>query len=382
MASAVGNLVKLNNGQIITPQQGGWYDAQQYFNGSLSNPGQIHPQSTQQGAGQNVSNEVMAQTNPKNVPYVQQQQQQAGVPTNDQAGGGNPGGGGVGGGGMPQGGGGAGLGVQAAPPIDLQAIYQNSSGGQIKGLQDELSQKENDYITAQGQINDNPWISEAQRTGRLQKLSTDFEARTANLRNDITNSKAEADRQVGIAQKQYDINNQATQQSISQFNSLLSSGALNNASADDIANLTRATGMSSSMIQSAIKASSTKNTKTQVIPFDDGTDQGYVVINPETGQIISKQTIAGSKILGTALDKPLGKGTGGNTKVTAADNKVQALQQLPQDFKNKMTLGTAMSFYEQYGLTKQQIYDQYRNNGQYNPTSAQVAADKKRYNVK
>lgn len=54
-------------------QQGGWYDGMQYWNGSFSSPGQIHPESNQQGAGQMVSKEVVAQTNPANVAYLQGQ---------------------------------------------------------------------------------------------------------------------------------------------------------------------------------------------------------------------------------------------------------------------------------------------------------------------
>ena len=71
MAQVVGaNQIKLDNGQVITPNQGGWYDGQQYWGGSLSAPGQIHAESDQQGAGENVSDEVIAQTAPENVPYI------------------------------------------------------------------------------------------------------------------------------------------------------------------------------------------------------------------------------------------------------------------------------------------------------------------------
>lgn len=70
MATVQGSQVKLNNGQVVTPQQGGWYDGQQYWNGSLSSAGQINSQSNQQGAGQQVSSVVVAQTNPTNVDYL------------------------------------------------------------------------------------------------------------------------------------------------------------------------------------------------------------------------------------------------------------------------------------------------------------------------
>jgi len=43
-------------------QTGGWYNGRQYWNGTLGEPGVIHPESNQQGAGQAVSTEVNAQS--------------------------------------------------------------------------------------------------------------------------------------------------------------------------------------------------------------------------------------------------------------------------------------------------------------------------------
>ncbi len=43
-------------------QTGGWYEGRQYWNGTFSDPGVIHPWSNQQGAGQAVSQEVRAQS--------------------------------------------------------------------------------------------------------------------------------------------------------------------------------------------------------------------------------------------------------------------------------------------------------------------------------
>lgn len=43
-------------------QQGGWYSGRQYWNGTLSDAGVIHPESSQQGAGQKVSSEVNRQS--------------------------------------------------------------------------------------------------------------------------------------------------------------------------------------------------------------------------------------------------------------------------------------------------------------------------------
>lgn len=73
MATILGSQVKLNNGQLVTPSQGGWYDGQQFWGGTLSNPGQINSLSDQPGAGQQVSKEVVAQTNPNNVQFIDSQ---------------------------------------------------------------------------------------------------------------------------------------------------------------------------------------------------------------------------------------------------------------------------------------------------------------------
>ena len=51
-------------------QQGAWVQGRQYWGGTLSQPGQINPLSNQAGAGQQVSSEVVSQTNPANVAYL------------------------------------------------------------------------------------------------------------------------------------------------------------------------------------------------------------------------------------------------------------------------------------------------------------------------
>lgn len=285
-------------------QQGAWYSGRQYWGGTLSDPGTIHPSSNQPGAGQAVSQDVVQQTNPANVQYIQQQQQQqqniqpiqninpmatpTGMPSQTGAG-------------ATTGGIGAGF---NQPTIDLPSIYKNlyeSSG--ISGLEKELSDKTTAYNEAISKINDNPFLSEANRVGRIQKLSTDFNNSIANLKNDVATKKADIETQLNIQTKQFDINSEQAQLALQQFNSLLESGAFSNASGEDIANITRATGLSSTMIQSAINATNQKNIKTDVINYDDGTNQGFAVINTQTGEIISKNVIAGSK--------PKSTGTGG-----------------------------------------------------------------------
>lgn len=68
-----GNQIKLDDGKIVQAQQGGWYNGRQFWGGTLSSAGQINPQSNQVGAGQQVSREVVAQTNPANADFLKKQ---------------------------------------------------------------------------------------------------------------------------------------------------------------------------------------------------------------------------------------------------------------------------------------------------------------------
>lgn len=273
------------------------------------------------------------------------------------------------------------------PTIDLPKLYEGlyaSSG--VTDIERQLSDKTNQYNAAVSGIKDNPYLSEGTMTGRISKLTDRFSADSANIKNDIAMRKADIETKLNLETKQFDINSQQAQQAFSQFQSLLSAGALDNASGQDIANLTRSTGLSSSMIQSAIGVSKAKNApkvNTQVISFDDGDNAGYAVINSDTGAIINKQIVAASKP-SAVEQKAITNGTTGGTekKQTATQIKQEALAQLPKDFNNKMTLGTAMGFYQKYGLSAQQIYDIYKRVNYYKATPAQQTADKKKYGVK
>lgn len=298
MAQAIGNnQVKLDNGQVISAQQGGWYDGQQFWNNTLSAPGVINSQSDQIGAGQAVSKEVVDQSDPlKNQPtgtdweYLQRQRQQQNLPSLDSVMGSGYSAGSYSGSGAS----GAGLGSITTPTIDLAGQYKSlyeSSG--IAELEKELADKEKAFTEAKGINNDNPWLSEASRVGREAKLTTLFDDRTKNLRDEIATKKADVETQLNLALKQFDINSQQAQQALDQFNTLLSLGALDNASGEDIANITRSTGISSSMIMSAIDTRKKASVETQVITSTaDSGEVTATVINPQTGEII-KQTSLG-----------------------------------------------------------------------------------------
>lgn len=291
MATVQGSQLKLNDGRMVTPQTGGWYDGQQYWNGSLSNPGQINSQSNQPGAGTQVSNEVIAQTNPNNVGYIEQRKKETAAKPQAQSGGlptaGNaqmPGVGQLAG---------AGTGVQmpAAPTIDLPKLYESlyaNSG--IKTKQDELAEMNRRFTEVQGQINDNPFLSEATRVGRIAKADELYQNRTKNTRDEIATVKADIETQLNLQTKQFDINSQAAKDALNQFNALLEMGALDNASGEDIANITRATGLSSGAIQGAIENSRQSGLQTSIQSFDDGDEEGFVVLTiDQGGNIVNSQ---------------------------------------------------------------------------------------------
>lgn len=276
-------------------KQGAWYNGRQYWNGTLSDPGVIHEQSNQQGAGQLVSPEVNAasaaaqgKTPQQLEAYLQQQRQKSASVAPSYT----PGLGQVqGASGVP--GAGAGAGFAAPATIDINKIYEESyASSGIKDLEEELSARDREYTEARGKNNDNPFLSEATRVGREAKLEKLYGERTANLRNEIAMKKADVETKLNLAMKQFDINSTASKQALDQFNTLLSIGALSGASGEDIANITRATGISSSMIQSAIKASQAKDRETQMITSTN--DAGVVtatLIDTQTGEIVQQQSL-------------------------------------------------------------------------------------------
>ena len=334
--------------KVVAPaggfQQGGWYNGRQYWGGTLSEPGQIHPSSNQVGAGQAVSKEVIAQTNPNNVAYIQQEQAKAQAkpvkPASNPAPTNFSNAGTTGASGATGAGAGAGVGFTPAPTINLPEIYKNlyaSSG--ISDLENDYSTKEKAYIEAKGKVNDNPFLSEGTRVGRVAKLESLFNERTANIKNDIATKKADIETQLNLQTKQFDINSQQAKMALDQFNTLLQAGALTGASGEDIANITRATGISSGMIQSAITASQKKDVKSQVITStaDDGTVTA-TVINTETGEIIAKNN----------LGQVGNKQTGSGTKLTESEKKLEKVNALKEDAGKGATLAQIFNIYSGY----------------------------------
>lgn len=345
-------------------QTGGWYQGRQYWGGTLSDPGAIHQASDQQGAGQLVSQEVNAQsaqqqgTTPQAFEgYLQQQRQnqpataqptqaQAPAPARQTA---TPTSG------MSE----AGVsGVSAPAGLDLPELNKTLiANSPIKDLEAQYSQMEKDFIEAKGQTNDNPFLSEATRVGREAKLQKLFDERTANIRGDIATQKADIEMQLNLAMKQFDIDSQVAQQAQQQANFMLGAGMLDNASGEDIAALTRQTGISGSMWQSAINArkeSLKKDVNTQVISStaDDGTVT-ISVINTDTGEMIKQQS------LGQIGNKQTGGGSSTKIDVQEVRNSIRS------DVKGGTTFGKLFDIYSGLGITPNDIFQIYNASSPY-----------------
>ncbi len=210
----------------------------------------------------------------------------------------------------PQGGGGStggGIGYQAPPTIDVNAIYQqayNEAG--IAALESSLSAKQKEiddrrraFSEAEANVNENPLYAEATRVGRIRRLEeqaqrdiNNYISEAQGIQNNIAMKKADVETKLNIALKQYDITRQSVADSVNQFNSLLQLGALNNASGADIAQIARSTGLTTSMIEGAISKAKQSDIKPQVIQSTDAAGNVTVsIIDGQTGNLINQRSL-------------------------------------------------------------------------------------------
>lgn len=348
-------------------EQGGWYSGRQYWGGTLSDVGTIHPSSNQIGAGQAVSAEVNAQSAAAqgvSVPQfnaylsgqrIKQQQLPAG-------GGGTtmPNEGGMGAMNtmdtVPPSGSSGGAGFMAPATINLQSLYDTAyKDSGILALQDEMNQKSKALIEQSKMINENPYFAEATRVGKIAKLEETANKELTRLQNEIAQKKADVDTKLGIATKQFDMNQSASNQALNQFNTLLSSGALDNASGADLAQFSAATGLPSSFIQSAVRLSKQKNVESKLIEATD--DYGNVTVSLvqiKDGQM----TVVGKQSLGKiAGSKSTGGTSQANIKMTAISTASQILDNLknPYGHVSPEDWQTVRSAAFQSGLTAQEF---------------------------
>lgn len=299
MAKVVsGSTLQLDNGQTVQAQNGGWYDGQQFWNGSLGNAGVIN-NPNQQGYGQAVSADVVAQTNPNNVAYLQAKGANPTVNPTPNTPTPNPSASGSGSSNV------AGLfgTPSSSSTLDLPSLYDTLTKNagipdlqaKNKAIQDQIDQIQKQQADQISYNNENPFLSEGNRVGRQSKIATDAQNAQAPLINEqqaisgeINSATTDINNRLGLATQQYQINDQQHQEALSQFNTLLSSGLLSNLSGSDVATIAASTGLPTSVIQQAIKVSQKAGQNIQMATTTDQNGHAIVhAIDMNTGQIIS-----------------------------------------------------------------------------------------------
>lgn len=177
--------------------------------------------------------------------------------------------------------------------IDLNSIYQdalNKSG--VSTLESDLKAKKEAKAKAAADVNDNPYYSEATRTGKIAKVNEAADTEITNLESELSQKKADAQVALNIATAQYNINSQNYQQNLSKLNLLISSGALLNASGNDIATIAKATGLSTTMVSSMRDKMKSDLIKPYVYTdTDDGGNVTIKIIDQNTGNVISSNSL-------------------------------------------------------------------------------------------
>lgn len=363
-------------------QQGGWYNGRQYWNGTFSQPGQIHPESNQQGAGGMVSPEVLAATSVAagkkpgaNQEYINSQYSNpsggAGTPTTS----GGAGTGATGLGSMF----GSGSGVKSSLNLmDEQKKLYDASGitqlqNTIAGIQASIDSMKSEADKRRAEVNENPFLSESSRVGRIRKIDEMLndtlqteEAKLANYQASITAKQNEINEKLGLQIKQFDIDKATRAENLDLFNSLLASGALNTASAQDLGNLSAQTGLPISFITSAIQ----KATKAEVQiekQVDDNGNVTILTIDKNTGNILN-QVSAGK----------IGNATNGSGKLTKDEELVANVSNMTNDIIAGSTLQEVVNYYSGLGgvpvETVYNYYNQYSPYGRASETLEDVKA--------
>jgi len=390
MATVVGGQVKKNDGTLITPQEGGWYDGRQYIKGTLSDPGVINPQSPQPGAGQLVSKEVNLQSDaaqgnkPGDIEIYLASQRKAALA------GASAGGSGMTAGGSTAGGGTLGTGATGKAGVNLmeeqQKLYDASGmtdiNQKIKDLEASVDMKKKEADKRVAEVNENPFLSDASRVGAIAKINaglndslTSDQANLTNLQGQATAKTAEINQKLGIITQQFDMDKATRAENLALFNSLLGSGALQSATPQDLSNLSIQTGLPISFIQSAIGKANAADVQIEKTEDSNG-NVTFVTLDKKTGKILSQEGAGkiGKGTTGTAgsITQQFANDAATVTSQTTPSGWVGQFPLLVAKYAPYMTLEEIYSNYlksplgQQYGTPKEdpveikEIYDQYR----------------------
>jgi len=177
--------------------------------------------------------------------------------------------------------------------LNIQRVYDEAiNTEEVKGIQNEVETKKAALTEALTGINDNPFYSEATRTGRIAKLNEQAGREIRDLEDQLATRKADAQVKVNIALQQYDINDRNYQRNLGKLNLLISSGALLNASSANLSQIAVATGISTNMLQGIKnKMALDQRAPTVSTNTDDAGNVTVSVIDGNTGEIISQTSL-------------------------------------------------------------------------------------------
>jgi len=218
-----------------------------------------------------------------------------------------------------------------APSIDLNKVYETAlNSDEIKNLKTEIDMKKQGLNQAMTSINDNPFASEATRLGKLRRLDESAGREVQTLEANLAQKTADAQVKVNIATQQYNIESQQYQNNLSRLNTLISSGALLNATGSDLAEIALSTGLTTTMVKSIQDKMKSDQIQPQVITNTDNNGKVTVsVIDSRTGEVISQNSLGNIGGANTS-------GGGGNQYKAGTPTYISAVNAMTQDLQTVM----------------------------------------------
>jgi hypothetical protein len=170
---------------------------------------------------------------------------------------------------------------------------------------------------AKANINDNPYFAEATRTGRIAKLNERATDKLTTLQNRVASLKADEQVAYNVSMDRYKLQQDQIKQNIDRLKMYIDTGAILNASAQDIAKIGVSTGMSQAMLQGIISRTradiAAKNAPSMGVEFITNDKTGEVQVisyNKSTGQISGTNSLGKLKAgsLESDFDKDINTG--------------------------------------------------------------------------
>jgi hypothetical protein len=281
-------------------------------------------------------------------------------------------------GGLSSSGGNTSVDLQTRPKIDLQAEYNglyDSLG--ISGMKDAVKTAQQAILAARAEadqaaslVNENPFYSEGNRTGRIAKIEEAYALKEGNLaaqvalkQQALNDTQAELSTQMGLKTQQYGYDVAAYEDSISQMNMLLQQGALNDADEASLERIASTTGISISMIRSMINAQKQQNYKPALIQnVDDNGNVTVSLVDSTTGKIINQQSLGQVEASNAAKWASSGSSTSStaDAKQTAENVRLDTNEALKRMAKQNVKWGKIYGTTNNVGTEYVQV-DQWRD---------------------